>query len=133
MIYKQPRYILAVITVLFSVRTALTCSVQVDPNNPGYDPIAENGINSVWFFVAATSLIVADVFVVFFTRRRFFLPLLIAVLITFVQIGLLIFMNLIDSCGSNAVKFFEYELYVVLVAVVVQFGYFVFNRRSKLL
>ena len=117
-------------SLLVSNAVAYACSVAIDPDRPGYDPIAENGqYNEVYVF-AVLVLLPAAIFLGFILTGKFWLGVILALSAIPLQIFLFVGLALGDSCGFFLHEFVRDEL-VFLSLIVAMEIIAVFWKRNK--
>lgn len=123
MLLTRKSLAITILVLLFMTKIVIACSTAIDPNNPGFDPIAETfSYGNFYFF---SSIFVALFIVVFYflTRQRK-LWLLISAIISLLLMFPLTFLSLMPSCGNSFLTFtrlaFIYFLFLFALQVILR-------------
>ena len=132
---------IAILVLLFMTKIVIACSTTIDPNNPGFEPIAENGFYTKIYFYSLL-LTILGIIVLYFLRGRKGLWLLFAelkglwlIIITSLALlfstGFLFISVIVEDCGYALRNTLGKGLLILLTLFFLQFASWIGQIKSS--
>lgn len=117
--------------LLTAIRSVSACSSVSNPDNPNFDPVAENLRQAETYFYILVGLIFANVVIFFLRRKRDYLSLAIVIGLALVMIPVTILGGM-DSCFYSLKSVLDREVLVFVVISVLHLGLWFHGGRLSL-
>ena len=109
------------------------CSVSIDPNNPNYDPIAENNFYGAIYFYSSIFLILAILVSFFLFGRKRIWFVIVALASVFLMIPIIfVFGIMLQDCGNMSLGIIKWYFVFLLFLFIFQIVSWIKLRRKSM-
>jgi hypothetical protein len=116
--------------LLTAIKSVSACSVAVDPNNPNYDPIAENNFYGAIYFYSSIFLILAIIVSYFLSGRKRLWFVIVTITSVFLMIPILfVFGIMLKGCGNISLGIIKWYFIFLLFLFTFQIVSWIIRKR----